>query len=160
MICVAGLPAADVEKFLLGNDPPAACSRLWSHLSPSTLSSWLTTFSKCALDKLMQLCIDYILAKHLPVDTVRELLTSLSPSHASQVLAQHLRLREAMQQGIVEARNKLSTANSKLDKAAHHLGSNNTMAHTCTYCNATWITSGDIYCRCGKKSRKSVPMFL
>jgi hypothetical protein len=76
------LAAAELDKFLLGvpgaptkswwkpllgvKTPPAADSRLKSHLSPSTAIPWLQTGSRCGHEQLVQLCIDYILTQPIP----------------------------------------------------------------------------------------------
>jgi hypothetical protein len=64
----------------------------------------LITASKCALPKLVQLCIDYIVSQTLPVQM--GLLTCLDPSHAGELLvAMHKENEEAFL-----GKGKLSTA--------------------------------------------------
>jgi hypothetical protein len=77
----ACLPAADVVSLLSSDAASAGSSRLQSHLSPATVGDWLATASRCDLNKLVQICINYIVDQSLPVDM--DLLTSLQPSHAN-----------------------------------------------------------------------------
>lgn len=93
VLCVF-LSAAEVDKFLLGNDGSTASlasvatadSRFKNHLSPSTVSSWLTLLSKCGLEQQVQVCTHYIVAQNIPVDF--SLLASLDPTHSDQLLAE------------------------------------------------------------------------
>jgi hypothetical protein len=163
------LPAVEVQRFLLGDDFPAPQTRLWGHLttaacasinpsSTSTVNSWLVTASKCALGNLVQLCIDYITSQNLPVHM--DLLTSLEPSHAGQLLeAMHRKLVD-VNINLTTANGRLSTANSKIDRVIQHLGSRSPNAYTCINCGSEWLGKNKCVTCCGKRFTKSIPLFL
>jgi hypothetical protein len=163
------LPAVEVQRFLLGEDLPAAQTRLWGHLttaacasttpsSTSAVNSWLVTASKCALGKLVQLCIDYITSQNLPVHM--DVLTSLEPSHAGQLLAAMHRKLVDVNSNLTAANGRLSTANSKFDRVIQNLESCSPDAYTCSHCGSEWLGKTKRVTCCGKRSTKSVPLYL
>lgn len=126
------LSAAEVGRFLLSKDPHATDNMLKSHLSPSTVSTWLAAASKCGLEQHVQLCFDYIVSTCLPVDM--ELLTSLTAAHANQLL-------KDMQSKSSQASSGLDYANSKMAKLEAHLGTGRWYSYDCSCCNIKWIAN-------------------
>ena len=103
----ASCPAAVVDRFLMSKDVSAADSRFNSHLSPSTVSSWLVAASKSGLEQQVQLCIDYIVSRDQPLEID---LASLAPAHANQLLT-------AMQHKLADYRKSYTEASCKLISA-------------------------------------------
>lgn len=128
-VCCCCLPAADVDRFLLGKHS-VSCSRLQNHLSPKTVGTWLTTASKCGLNKLVQICIDYSVGQSLPVDM--DLLTGLQPSHANKLLA--------------AKESQASNHKSRLDKVTKQLGSSSLTHYSCSACGRSWLSRFDDMC--------------
>jgi hypothetical protein len=91
----------------MSKDVSAADSRFNSHLSPSTVSSWLVAASKSGLEQQVQLCIDYIVSRDQPLEMD---LASLAPAHANQLLT-------AMQHKLAEYRKSYTEASCKLISA-------------------------------------------
>jgi hypothetical protein len=113
----------------MSKDVSAADSRFQRHLSPSTVSSWLTAASKSGLERQVQLCIDYIVGRDQPLDMD---LASLAPAHANQLLtAMQHKLAEYKKSSFDtscrlisaqgEAKRELHTANMTVDRLTSEL---------------------------------------
>lgn len=149
------LATAELEKYLLeprGNhsrswwqsllgvsETAAADSRLKAYLSPSRVIPWLQAGSTCGHEQLVQLCIEYMVGEALLVDM--QLLRSLDPAHAEQLLTRMRHKLSTAYRQINRLTDDLSTASSKVDKVAKHLGAHTVTAYTCKKlgCKKTWL---------------------
>lgn len=94
----------------------------------------------------MQLCINYIVSKNLPVDM--KLLIGLDPAHAHQLLT-------SMQNKTSQVTSKLEANNNQFAKVVTHLGTGRMHAYNCSMCNTKWITTKGLHCVCTNISGRS-----
>jgi hypothetical protein len=136
--------AAEVQKFLMSKDIPAAESRLRNSLTPSKVTSWLPVFSNCGLEPQVQLCIDYIVSHEKPVDIDVTLVTSLQPAHADMLLT-------AMQRKLSTVNRRISQAVKQREKLVGQYGSSGLAVITCHSCYKKWISDESLTC-CNRSS--------
>lgn len=149
----AACPADMVEKFLMSKDIPAADSRLKDSFTPATVSTWLTVFSKCGLEQLVQLCIDYIVSQETNVDID---MANLQPTHANMLFA-------ATQRKLISCVLLMSKTNSELRHAnlvlSQHLprlrSSGALTAYSCSACNRKWISRNSYTVCCDKMTSQT-----
>jgi hypothetical protein len=131
----------------MGKDIPPADSRLKDSLTPATALTWLSVFSKCGLEQQVELCIDFILKQHSPVDID---MTDLQPAHANKLLAAMQRKLSTANTEISQALSRINNAKDQRDKVVQSIGASSFYVNTCSSCNRRWI-SNDIVTCCGSK---------